>query len=149
MQEVHNEHKRQQYEFEDERPRDDNDAFLHFDPDLENHHLCITEDQAICPELSDTGYASTYIKPTSAKKRRKSKTRRALSEQSDASSGSSSIKKSTKGKDKQRAVRDIDPPLDDEWEHEMKTQILGDLPLHLRILRYEVRHLSMYSVRHS
>jgi hypothetical protein len=131
--------------YENDFPWDNDDAFLHFDPHLGGQHqfqsMYITGDQVIHSDESDIGQG-TYTTPTEAGKQRKSKTRKTSSpEQSDALPITKK-KKTAKVKGKQRMVEDDDPLLDEAWEARLKESIIKDNPLHLRILRFEVRGIA-------
>ncbi|KAF7965533.1 hypothetical protein HWV62_43056, partial [Athelia sp. TMB] len=100
------------------------------------------QDQNPYYELADTKYIN-FTNSSSATSKRVSKSRRASPSQSEGGLIRKATNKSAKAKGKQRVKQD-EPLLDDDWERELKSKILSDEDLHLRILRYEPIHFDVF-----
>lgn len=121
-----------------QEPYENDDALLHFDPHLRDQiryqPTYITGNEIIYSDESDTRQVSIE-----GGKSQNLKAARTLPGYSDTSSVTKrNNKKTPKAKGKQRMVEDDDPPLDGDWEAQIKKHIIQDTALHLRILRFEV-----------
>ncbi|KZP17310.1 hypothetical protein FIBSPDRAFT_934148 [Athelia psychrophila] len=119
----------------------DGDAFLHYDPILENPRTHIIQDQSLYHELPHTDLIGTH--PSPATNQRVSKPRRSSSSSSEGPTARVTVKKSARSRGKQPAKKDK-PLFNDVWEQELKNRILRDETLHLRILRYEPLHFDIF-----
>jgi len=128
-------------------PWDNDNACLHFDPDLDNQKYSgPANDMAFGtkdPILQHHANTKSILKPTQLAQPQR-KTTNCDTEESDIPFMTNRTpKKKTKRKGKDREVVDPvagpDDELDENWEHIMKAKIIEHQTLHLRILRYEVR----------